>query len=36
MAAVVGLVGSYGGLNVGDEAILTVAIAQLREAVAGV
>jgi polysaccharide pyruvyl transferase CsaB len=36
MTAVVGLVGSYGGLNAGDEAILTVAIAQLREAVAGV
>jgi polysaccharide pyruvyl transferase CsaB len=36
MATVVGLVGSYGGLNAGDEAILTVAIAQLREAVAGV
>jgi polysaccharide pyruvyl transferase CsaB len=29
----VGLVGSYGGLNAGDEAILTVAIAQLREAI---
>jgi len=36
MATVVGLVGSYGGLNAGDEAILTVAIAQLREAVEGV
>jgi len=36
MAKVIGLVGSYGGLNVGDEAILTVAIAQLREAVPGV
>lgn len=36
MATVVGLVGSYGGLNAGDEAILTVAIAQLRAAVAGV
>ena len=36
MATVVGLVGSYGGLNAGDEAILTVAIAQLRKAVAGV
>lgn len=36
MATVVGLVGSYGGLNAGDEAILTVAIAQLREAVSGV
>ncbi|HWC24987.1 MAG TPA: polysaccharide pyruvyl transferase family protein [Solirubrobacteraceae bacterium] len=34
MAKVVGLVGSYGGLNAGDEAILTVAIAQLRAAVA--
>ena len=36
MATVVGLVGSYGGLNAGDEAILTVAISQLREAVEGV
>ena len=36
MATVVGLVGSYGGLNAGDEAILTVAIAQLRKAVGGV
>ena len=36
MAKVVGLVGSYGGLNAGDEAILTVAIAQLRTAVAGI
>ena len=36
MATTVGLVGSYGGLNVGDEAILTVAIAQLRKAIAGV
>ncbi len=36
MATTVGLVGSYGGLNAGDEAILTVAIAQLREAAAGV
>ena len=36
MATVIGLVGSYGGLNAGDEAILTVAIAQLRKAVAGV
>ena len=36
MAATVGLVGSYGGLNAGDEAILTVAVAQLREAIAGV
>ena len=36
MASTVGLVGSYGGLNAGDEAILTVAIAQLRKAVAGV
>lgn len=32
----VGLVGSYGGLNAGDEAILTVAIVQLREAIADV
>jgi polysaccharide pyruvyl transferase CsaB len=29
----VGICGSYGGLNVGDEAILTVALEQLREAV---
>lgn len=36
MAKVVGLVGSYGGLNAGDEAILTVAVAQLRSAVAGI
>lgn len=36
MARAVGLVGSYGGLNAGDEAILAVAIAQLREAIAGV
>ena len=36
MATTVGLVGSYGGLNAGDEAILTVAIAQLRKAIAGV
>lgn len=32
----IGLVGSYGGLNAGDEAILTVAIAQLREAISDV
>jgi polysaccharide pyruvyl transferase CsaB len=36
MARAIGLVGSYGGLNAGDEAILAVAIAQLREAIAGV
>ena len=36
MATVVGLVGSYGGLNAGDEAILSVAIAQLRAEVEGV
>ncbi|HEX8159454.1 MAG TPA: polysaccharide pyruvyl transferase family protein [Solirubrobacteraceae bacterium] len=36
MPTAVGLVGSYGGLNAGDEAILTVAIAQLRAAVEGV
>ncbi len=36
MARVIGLVGSYGGLNAGDEAILTVALAQLREAVSDV
>lgn len=29
----VGICGSYGGLNIGDEAILTSAVAQLREAV---
>jgi polysaccharide pyruvyl transferase WcaK-like protein len=28
----VGISGSYGGLNVGDEAVLTVAIDQLRRA----
>lgn len=33
---VVGIAGSYGGLNVGDEAILTVAIAALRTALTGV
>jgi polysaccharide pyruvyl transferase CsaB len=33
---VVGIAGSYGGLNVGDEAILTVAIATLRTALPGV
>jgi polysaccharide pyruvyl transferase CsaB len=32
----IGICGSYGGLNVGDEAILTVAIAQLREVMPGV
>jgi polysaccharide pyruvyl transferase CsaB len=32
----VGLAGSYGGLNAGDEAILTVVVAQLREAIPGV
>jgi len=32
-AATVGLAGSYGGLNAGDEAILTVAINQLRQAI---
>ena len=36
MSTVVGLVGSYGGLNAGDEAILTVEIAQLRETIADV
>ena len=36
MATVIGLVGSYGGLNAGDEAILAVAVTQLREAVEGV
>jgi len=30
---VVGIAGSYGGLNVGDEAILTVAISELRSAI---
>ena len=33
MSSAIGLAGSYGGLNAGDEAILTVAIAQLREAI---
>ncbi|MGO9956755.1 MAG: polysaccharide pyruvyl transferase family protein [Solirubrobacteraceae bacterium] len=33
---VVGIAGSYGGLNVGDEAILTVAISALRTALPGV
>jgi polysaccharide pyruvyl transferase CsaB len=32
----IGICGSYGGLNVGDEAILTVVINQLRAAVPGV
>jgi polysaccharide pyruvyl transferase CsaB len=32
----IGICGSYGGLNVGDEAILTAAAEQLREAVPGV
>jgi polysaccharide pyruvyl transferase CsaB len=31
----IGLAGSYGGLNTGDEAILTVVIAQLRAAIPG-
>ncbi len=33
---VIGISGSYGGLNTGDEAILTGAVAQLRAAVPGV
>lgn len=33
---VVGIAGSYGGLNIGDEAILTVAISALRTALPGV
>lgn len=33
---IIGISGSYGGLNVGDEAILTCAIQELREAVPGV
>lgn len=33
---VIGISGSYGGLNVGDEAILASALAQLRDAVPGV
>lgn len=33
---VIGTSGSYGGLNVGDEAILTSAVMQLRAAVPGV
>jgi polysaccharide pyruvyl transferase CsaB len=32
----IGICGSYGGLNVGDEAILTVMIDQLRQAIPGV
>lgn len=32
----IGICGSYGGLNVGDEAILTVVLAQLRRALPGV
>jgi polysaccharide pyruvyl transferase CsaB len=32
----IGICGSYGGLNVGDEAILTVVLEQLRQAVPGV
>jgi polysaccharide pyruvyl transferase CsaB len=32
----IGICGSYGGLNLGDEAILTVALEQLRNAVPGV
>jgi polysaccharide pyruvyl transferase CsaB len=35
-ARAIGICGSYGGLNVGDEAILTVALAQLRDALPGV
>ena len=31
--ATIGLLGSYGGLNIGDEAILTSILASLREAV---
>ena len=30
MATTIGISGSYGGLNVGDEAILTCALAELR------
>ncbi len=33
MPTVIGLAGSYGGLNTGDEAILTVAVRQLRDAI---
>src|SRR3954469_9687625 len=32
----IGICGSYGGLNLGDEAILTVALEQLRIAIPGV
>jgi len=35
-APAIGISGSYGGLNVGDEAILTVALEQLRQAIPGV
>jgi polysaccharide pyruvyl transferase CsaB len=34
-APAIGICGSYGGLNVGDEAILTVAVDQIRNAVPG-
>lgn len=34
--AVIGISGSYGGLNTGDEAILTAAIAELRRTIPGV
>jgi polysaccharide pyruvyl transferase CsaB len=36
MSRAIGICGSYGGLNLGDEAILTVALEQLRTAVPGV
>jgi polysaccharide pyruvyl transferase CsaB len=35
-ARAIGICGSYGGLNVGDEAILTVAIEQMRATIPGV
>lgn len=36
MAPIIGIVGSYGGLNVGDEAILAASVAQLRAVAPGV
>jgi polysaccharide pyruvyl transferase CsaB len=36
MAVTIGLAGSYGGLNMGDEAILTVIVGELRRRIPGV